>query len=94
MAESHINIVGNETNLEMIATKATEDVSGDEANLEMTIATFEVVSGDEANLEVLAIIAKDVSKIDCVLDCLNDNQVGDDLEGNDEHNPRTKKEYK
>jgi hypothetical protein len=30
-----------------------------------------------------------------MLDCLNDNRVGDDLEGNDECTPRTKrKDYK
>jgi len=64
MVESHINIVGNEANLEVIATEATEDVSGDEANLEMNIATIEHISRDDTNLEVLAIIAEDVSKID------------------------------
>jgi hypothetical protein len=29
MAKSHINIVGNEANFEVIAIEATEDVSGD-----------------------------------------------------------------
>lgn len=63
MAKSHINIVGNEANLEVIATEAMEDVSGDEANLEMTAAITEKISGDEAILEVLAIIAEDVSDV-------------------------------
>ncbi len=64
MVESHIIIVGKEANLEVIATNAMENVSGDEANFEMTITTIEDISGDEANLEVLAIIAEEVSEID------------------------------
>lgn len=65
VVKSHINIVGNEANLEVTAIEATKNVSGNEANLEMTVAIVEDVSGDEANLEVLAIIAEDVSGVDC-----------------------------
>ncbi len=66
VVESHINIVGNEANLEFITTEAMEDVSGVEANLEMTIAIAKDISRDEANLEVLAIIIEDVSRVDYV----------------------------
>ncbi len=91
MAKSHINIVGDVVDLEVTISKAMEDVNKDEANLEMTTTIAKDVSGDETNLEVHVAIAKDVSTVDYRLDCLNDNRVGDDLKGNDEHTPRTKK---
>ncbi len=59
-------------------------------NLEVTTTTAKDVNGDEANLEVTTTIAKDVSRVDYVLDCLNDNRVEHDLEGNDECTLRTK----
>jgi hypothetical protein len=70
--------------------KSQINVAGDAINLEVTTTTAKDVNGDEVNLEVIATIAKDVSEVDYVLDCLNDNRVGDDLKGNDECIPRTK----
>jgi len=49
----------------VIAIEATKDVNGDEANLEMNLATTKNVSRNEANLEVLAIITEDISGVDC-----------------------------
>ncbi len=95
VAKSHINIVGDAVDHEVTISKAMEYVNKDEANLEVIKTIAKDVSGDETNLEVLVAIVEDVSRVDYMLICLNDNQVGDDLKGNDEHISRTKKkDYK